>query len=223
MKKPHILFKFPTRNRPERFFRSLDSIINNLADLENFEIQVTADADDPTMANQDVFQLIQRYPNTHILYGLSKSKVYAVNRDMAFFNRWDVVCCHSDDMKWQFYGFDEIIRQEFADGDFDKLLHVPDTDAKQALATYYIAGRDYYNRFGYIYHESYSSLWCDNEVQDVAKQLGKYKLVDCPGMLFHEHPSYNHIPFDAQYRQQQGFWDADEANYRHRKQNNFFL
>ena len=36
MDKPlKILFKLPSRGRPERFFKALDSIINNLQDFEN--------------------------------------------------------------------------------------------------------------------------------------------------------------------------------------------
>lgn len=221
---PKLLFIYPTRGRVERFFKGLDSIVNNVYDTENFFVHVAADEDDETMNNESVQQRLKSYVNVGIAYGKSHSKIHAINRDLPLYREadWDILCCHSDDMRWTFYGFDQILRTEF-NGDLDKLLHVPDTDAKHLLATYYIAGRTYFERFGYIYHPSYKSLWCDNENQDIAHRLGKYKYVDCPGMLFHEHPSYQHVPFDEQYKEQQGFWNDDEANYNRRKAQNFGL
>lgn len=211
---PRLLFKFPSRSRPERFFRSLDSIYDNLHDLENFQVQITADVDDKTMTDRAVFDRIKQYPNANVLYGLSKSKVDAVNRDISLFKDWDIICCHSDDMIWTMYGFDSIIRQQFEDGDFDKLIHIEDTDARRVLPTYYIAGKTYFDRFGYIYNPEFKSLWCDNLAYDIAVALGKYRFVENSyGMLFHEHPSYGHIEFDDQYKEQQGFWNSDEAKY----------
>lgn len=218
-----ILIKFPTRGRPERFFNAMDSIVSNLYDTDNYEIQVTADADDESMASQEVFEKIKAYKNTHVLYGKSISKIHAVNRDMEHFKDWQIVIVMSDDMRFTFYGFDQIIRQEFLDGDFDKLLHLPDQDAKAALATMYIAGRTFYDRFGYIYHPSYKSLFCDNEVQDRAKALGVYRYVNCSGVVTHLNPAYGHLPKDTMFNEQQSHWNEDEANYYARKARNFEL
>jgi hypothetical protein len=126
-------------------------------------------------------------------------------------------------MLWQVYGFDTMLRALFEEHGLDTLAHVPDSDAKSALATYYIAGRDYYNRFGYVYHPSYLSLWSDNEVMEIAKMLGKYRYLNCQGMLFHEHPSYGHTKFDQQYTEQQLLWEHDEKNFYSRKAKNFDL
>lgn len=224
MKPAKILFKFPTRGRVDRFFEGLESIVNNLYDLENFEIQVTADADDPTMANQEIFQRITKYPNTHVLYGLSKSKINAVNRDMPLFQNWDVVVVMSDDVRFTFYGFDQIIRQQFEDGDFDKYVHLLDQDAKHALSVIYIAGKEFVSRFGYLYNPIYKSLFCDNEVHEIAMKLGKYKLVDVPGLLLHLNPAYGHLPKDAMFLEQQSIgWSEDQETYNRRKAENFGL
>jgi hypothetical protein len=222
MKPPVILFKFATRSRPERFFKSLDSIVDNLYDKENYKIIVAADFDDETMNTVPVINRLLTYKNLSVAWGTSESKIHAINRDIPK-EGFDILCVHSDDMVWTFYGFDQIIRQEFLDGDFDKLVHVPDSDAKNMLATYYIAGKDFYHRFDHVYHPSYKSLFADNEVQDIAQSLGKYRFVDCTGMLFHEHPSYGHIAFDAQYNSQQALWATDEENYLQRRSRNFEL
>lgn len=215
MNKPlQILFKYPTRSRPERFFKGLNSIVNNLDDQENYHVMVTADEDDETMNNDQVKERLAAYKNVSIIYGKSDSKIHAVNRDMDKAPAYDVLGVHSDDMRWLFYGFDQVIRQEM-EGDLDRLLHIGDSDAKHLLPTYYIAGRPFYERFGFIYDPSFASLWCDNLVFDVAVQMKKYKYVDyATGMLFHEHPSYGHISFDTQYNEQQGKWQDDETVYR---------
>lgn len=211
-KKPIILFKLPSRGRPERFFKALDSIVNNLATPYAYHISCTLDEDDPTMNNPHIKEKIEQYKNTSISWGLSKSKIDAVNRGMPDIE-WDILCIHSDDMLWEMYGFDEIIRTEFGDN-FDMLLHIPDNDAKDLLATYYIAGKEFYSRFGYVYNPQFKSLWCDNLVMDISKILGCYKYAPYHGMIFHSNPSYGHYPKDEMFISQQLDWEHDEKVYR---------
>jgi hypothetical protein len=220
---PFKLFKYPSRGRPERFFKSLDSIYNNVSDKDHFHVSVTADLDDATMNNPEVIEKINSYPNISIAWGHSESKIDAVNRSIPDMD-WDVIIVHSDDMVFNIFGFDTMIgvdmMNHFPDG--DGLLHYPDQDAKSALATMYIAGRKYYDRFGYVYHPSYKSLWADNEVQEVAKTLHKYFY--CGYQInVHLNPAYGHLPKDEMFNKQQGFWNEDEANYHKRAALNFGL
>jgi len=219
-----ILFKYPSRGRVERFFDGLDSIVNNMQDMENFHISCTLDEDDPEMHRMEVMQLIQEYPNTSIEWGLSWSKIQAVNRSMPKTD-WDIIVVMSDDMRISFYGFDTLLRgfiNEYIP-DMDGLIHVPDQDAKEALATMYIATRKYYDRFGYIYHPSYKSVFCDNEVQEIAKKTGKYFYFSCFGLIKHLNPAYGHLPKDVMFIEQQNCWQEDEANFIKRKANKFYL
>lgn len=220
---PKILFKYPSRNRPQRFFQSLDSLYNNLDDPDNFLISCTLDEDDLTMANDIVVERIKQYKNTQIEWGLSKSKVDAVNRSMPNYD-WDICIVHSDDMVFNIYGFDTMIRVDamthFIDSDF--LLHYPDQDAKEYLATMYIGGRKFYERFGYIYHPSYKSLWCDNEIMTIAQMLGKYKYLGYQ-INVHLNAAYGHMERDALFDEQQGHWNDDEINFYERKARNFDL
>src|SRR5579863_8469001 len=108
-----ILFKYVSRGRPERFFFSLDTIYDNLSDHDNYHIAVTIDTDDPTMNNPDVISRLRMRKNISVQWGLSKSKVHAINRDMHPYG--DIIIVMSDDMRFTCYGFDEIIRQRFRD------------------------------------------------------------------------------------------------------------
>lgn len=216
-----ILFKYPSRGRPERFFRSLDTIYNNLYDLENFHVSCTLDEDDLSMNNESVISKINGYKNISISWGLSESKVHAINRDLPDYG--DIIVVMSDDMWFTFYGFDQIIRESFSDS-LDWLVHLPDNDAKDVLAVMYIAGRPFYERRGYIYYPGYKSLHCDNEIQAIARKLGRYKYVNCPGIIFHGNPAYGHMPKDEMFEEQQHVgWSEDHALYNEREANNFYL
>ncbi len=226
-----ILVKFPSRSRPERFFKSLDSIYNLAYDPSNIFVLVSADVDDGTMMNSYVYtKIVSEYKNIKIVYGKSDSKIDAVNRDINnladYWDEaadWDILVVQSDDMMFLMPNWDEIIRTEIMAGGLDTLLHIPDQDAKQALATMYIAGRKFYDMFGYIYDPRFKSLWCDNLVQDIAKTLKKYRYVDMPNVIAHLNPVYGHLQRDEMFDRQQADWGEDENMYRKIKANGYEL
>lgn len=216
-----ILIKFPSRSRPERFFEALDSIINNVADVDNYIIWCTLDLDDTSMMNPEVIKRLHSYDKVVCEWGLSESKINAVNRNVPLDIEWDILVVMSDDMRFIFWGFDQIIRQPFVEQGLDLLVHIPDQDARAALATMYIAGRTFYERFNYIYHPSYKSVWCDNDISDQAKLLNKYYYYDITGVILHLNPAYGHLERDEMFDRQQNDWNEDEANYYKRKALNF--
>jgi hypothetical protein len=215
-----ILVKFPTRSRPERFFNSLDSIYEKAYDLHNLYVLVSADTDDETMNNEAVLERVRRYSNIAVVFGTSKSKIDAVNRDvnevaeiMPAAADWEILVVMSDDFLFLMPNWDEIIRSEIMLGGLDTLLHLPDQDAKHLLATMYIAGRTFYDRFGYIYDQRFRSLFCDNLIQDIAIILQKYRFVNMQGVIAHLNPAYGHLERDEMFNRQQDDWPQDEATY----------
>lgn len=217
-----ILFKYPSRGRPSRFFDGLDSIYNNIADKNNFHVACTLDVDDLAMNNEEIGNRIRAYGNISIQWGLSENKVHAINRDMPEYD-WDILILMSDDMRVTFYGFDEAVRNCFSDG-LDWHIHLPDQDEKEKLPVLYIAGKDFFNRFGWIYNPVYLSLFPDTELMHVAKHLGRYKFVNWPGMFEHLLPAYGHLPEDRQWREQQDIgWTVDHKTFLERQANNFYL
>jgi len=223
-KPPFKLFKYPSRGRPAHFFSSLNSIYENIADKDYFHVSCTLDSDDISMNNQEIIDRINSYENISIEWGKSASKIHAVNRQMPDIN-WDILICHSDDMRFNTYGFDQMIGVDMLTHfpDFDGILHYPDQDAKQMLATMYIAGRKWWEyRQRYIYHPGYLSVFCDNEEMEVAQKMGKYKY--CGYQInIHLNPAYGHRQRDDMFNEQQGHWPHDEKLYNQRKINNFYL
>lgn len=191
--KAHILFKLTTRSRPIKAKASIDNIIEK-CNSNDYTILVSIDEDDETMKNFDY-----KDDNVYIVRGKSKNKIDAINRDMNIFTHWDILINTSDDMVFNVKGFDEIIRQDF-NGYYDQVLHYSDGFQKANIMTMSIMGIDYYNRFKYIYHPSYESLWCDAEATEVAWMLNKYKYMgDLKQLFTHMHPAWNMSEYDQQY------------------------
>ena len=58
--------------------------------------------------------------------------------------------------------------------------------------------KKYYQRFGYIYHPAYKSLYCDNEFMQVASRLNKQTYID-QVIIKHEQHITGIIPIDPLY------------------------
>lgn len=193
-----------------------------VANKDNFKIVCTLDLDDTTMYNTDIITKIGEYPNTIAMYGKSKSKIDAFNRDMEELTDWDIVVAVSDDMRFITFGFDDIIREGFRCNapDLDGLLHYPDQDAKHIIPVLYVAGRKYFERDLFIYNPIYWSLFCDNESKDIAIIRGKFFYMGIQ-IVNHLCPAYGHLPRDEQFNRQQDMWGHDEKLYIRRLATNF--
>ena len=209
-----ILFNYTTRSRPELFERGLKSIIDNCTS-DKYKILVTVDENDATMFKY------WNDPRITTIIGESKNKVDAINRDInEFVYDWDVLVNFSDDMIFTQKGFDNIIRQSF--DNTDQCIHFPDGSTGDRLISMSILGREYYNRFNYIYHPDYYSVYCDNETMDVAKILKCYKFIN-ENIFVHLHPANGNAFNDEQYRYTESFHPIDQATYFKRKAMNYGL
>ena len=74
-KKMKLLIKFPTRNRPEKFFDVLDRYYSMIDDLDNTEFCITIDDDDLTMNNDSVLDRLETYKNLYYYIVNSKTKI----------------------------------------------------------------------------------------------------------------------------------------------------
>ena len=230
MKPYKILFKFASRSRSQKFFTGLDNIISNLADLNNFCILASLDVDDLEMNNPDTIkkltEYVQKYPNKIIIkFGYSKNKIDAINRDVDMVKSifdFDILVNFSDDMEFIVHSFDDIIRNKFSVhyGDTDGNIYFNDGFVGDRISTMSIIGRKYYDKFNYIYHPSYVSLWCDNEYTEVAKRNQKI-IYFHENIYRHNHPANIGGYIDEQYVKTESFSDIDRQNYDLRISNNF--
>lgn len=214
-----ILFKFASRSRPEKFRSCLLNIFNGCEGNE-YRILASLDEDDPY--RKEYQSVLDDFWDSGLskgrlisYWGYSKSKVYAINRDIKSCDyNFDILCAHSDDMLFIKHGFDVDIRDAFAD--FSGLVHFPDQHANQQLCTYPMLSRDYYERFSFVYNPIYTSLYCDNEQQEVAKKLGCYKFVN-KNILEHKHPLWERKPYDDLMKHNESFYGADGLIFKQRQ------
>src|ERR1700734_3117030 len=105
-----LLIKFPTRGRPDQFFRVLQSYYD-MSTSGELQFVVSCDADDESMNNAAVIERLRTYKNLEFYFGPSKSKIEAVNADIKN-QHFDVVLVASDDMVPVMEGYDQIIVQK---------------------------------------------------------------------------------------------------------------
>jgi len=171
-----ILFKYPTRQRPEWFKKTLLTYYDKMSKGCNFTFLITCDTDDTSMNNMPMRDFMDKMPNLVYNFGEHISKIDACNADISLVTDWDILVLVSDDMIPTDKNFDTIISTMME-------RHYPDTDGalhfndglfgKDRTITLSIMGRKLYKRFGYVYHPDYKSFYCDNEFTDVVYALGK--------------------------------------------------
>ena len=222
-----ILIKYPTRSRPDQFVKTLHLYHSMLADKVNTRILVTVDANDRTMwdfwKREGKDPLV--YPDTRepIDFGtphFGTGKIKAINHDMNKSGEWDIALLASDDMIPQMAGYDDLIREAFNDN-LDRFLWIAD-GRQDRIPTIACMGRTYFDRFGYLYHPSYQSLWCDNEQGDVAER--DEVVIKAPCWIRNESPDWGGSQKnDALYRKNNGWYKVDRRNYERRKAQGFPL
>lgn len=217
-----ILVKFPVRNRVDKFFDTLDKYYELLSDLENTKFVISCDIDDSAMNNKIVRKKLDEYKNLTYYFGNSSNKIESINADIVDMD-WDIILLASDDMIPKVRGYDDIIRENMG-------RYYPDTDGvlwfydgfRRDLNTLCILGKNYYNRFNYIYNPDYVSLWCDMEFTEVGNILRRQTFIDkC--IIKHEHFAFGYGNSDDLYLKNSQYYEKDKETYERRKKNNYFI
>lgn len=216
-----ILYNLASRSRPQQFFETLD----NLREMSacSYIVLAKLDKDDQEMYNDQVMAKLRKYPEVAIKWGLSNSKIDAINRDLkdsTLLQEVDIIINLSDDQRFIGQDFDDIIRKHMPD-DFDAFLHFPDQYAKASVSTMSIMGRAYFERTGKIYADDYYSLFADLEETEKAKLLGKYIYVN-QQIFEHLHFTAGLSDKDALYQRNNTF-KQDVRVYNARRNRNFDL
>lgn len=219
--KQKLLIKFPTRSRKDKFFNVLDLYYKNIEDLDNTRFIITCDKDDKEMNNDKVEDKLLNYKNLSVYYSDNKTKIEAINTDLED-EDFDILLVASDDMIPQKFGFDNIIRTQMSINfpNNDGVLWFNDGYQRSNLNTLPILGKKYYDKFNYIYHPSYKSLWCDNEFMEVANKLKKQVYID-DVIIKHEHQVWTGEKWDNLQVINDSFNNEDKNNYLRRKKHNF--
>lgn len=214
-----LLIKFPTRARAEKFLAVLEYYFEMITN-NNTRFLITLDNDDEQMLDPAVQAKLDTFPFVTYIFGKPEGKIGAVNRDLKdHYKKFDVILLASDDMIPMEVGFDDIILSDmnkyFPDG--DGVLHYNDGVQGNKLNTLVVVDKKYYERFYYLYHPDYKSLWSDNEFMLVSQKLKRVQYIDRV-IIQHQHPDVDaRIETDDLYKLNNKFWDADESTFKRRK------
>jgi len=200
-----FLIKFPTRSRNKQFFETLYKYINNFSDENECRYLISCDYDDVEMNNNNTLDKLNQIKNLKYYFSNRVSKIDAINRDIAKYSKsydWDIIISAADDMIPQIKNYDKIIAENMNKffPNLDGGLWFYDGYRKD-LNTMSIMGRKRYEEFGYIYHPSYKTWYCDNEYTEIGLTDNKLKFIDqC--IIKHElHAHNSNTPFDRLYQE----------------------
>ena len=218
----NLVIKFPTRGRPDKFISVLDTYIAKAQG--DIKIIVSCDTDDITMNNYDMIARLELYSNVELNFSDNKTKIEAVNNNLADVD-FDILLLASDDMIPIEDGYDLLIKKAMLKcyPDLDGVLWFNDGHQGMKMNTLSIMGKVYYDRFGYLYHPSYTALWCDTEFMDVANILEKQTYFNRV-IIEHQHPDWGFaIKRDEIHQANADYNSIDRENYIARKLRNFDL
>lgn len=220
MKNLKLLIKFPTRSRPDKFLKILDQYYLLLRDT-NYKFIISCDLDDITMNNDNIKNKLSEYPNLKYYYENNTSKIEAINNNLSG-EDFDILLLASDDMLPIKSGYDKIIKENMEKyfPDTDGVLWFNDGFQKHNLNTLSILGKKYYDRFNYIYHPDYKSLYCDLEFTLVTKKLNRVKYIDDIIIKHIQYSIVNETP-DELYIKNDNLENIDKLTFEKRSKNNF--
>jgi hypothetical protein len=216
-----ILINYATRKRKNKFLAAMKNIYATTR-TEDFKIVVKVDEDDTEMVN--LIPDINRMKNTAGYVVKPFGKVAAINAYIPWYETWDVLVNMSDDFEFV-DNWDQIMISKIKSvwlNTTDFFAHFSDGFVKEKLPTMSIFGREYGERFGWVYPPVYKSVSCDADVFYVAQMLGKYHYF--PDVLaYHNHPVNVKQGYDEVYKANDKFADRDTQMYFHRMSKNFYV
>jgi hypothetical protein len=216
-----LLLNYATRKRKDKFLAHMNNIYATTR-TNDFKIVVKVDEDDSDMVA--LIPEINRMRNTAGYIVKPFGKIAAINAYIPWYEPWDILVNTSDDFEFV-PGWDEVLIHRTSGvwpRSTDWFAHFSDGHVKEKLPTMSIFGREYGERFGYVYHPSYKSVSCDAEAMYVAMTLGKYHYF--PEVLAeHKHPVNVKHGYDEVYKANDKFADQDTAIYFKRMKANFYV
>lgn len=214
-----LTLKYPTRYRRPLSLQRLHEYQDRASSPDNIQILVSIDEDDEEMNCDKFLSEIATMPSVEVHIGKPRDKISAINADLEFV-RGDCIALVADDTEVDIRDYDTKVLRDLYEAfpDTDGVLHYDDGYRTDGMAggkfcTQPVVGRKYLDRFGYIFHPSYKSVFADNEFHVVAYTLERVKRI--PEVVFRH--KWQEIPCSDPLRQRDfRNWKEDEATYLHR-------
>lgn len=205
----------PSRNRPQQAKETLNKWMVNAKDLSRCEVILSTDTSDK---NIGLYKRLFNNSGVIISINNNKSAIEAINAS-AKISTGRIIVQIAEDFNEPPKHWDELILKE-VEGKEDFVLKTQD-GIQPYIVTLPIMDRNYYNRFGYIYENGYSHLWCDSELFCVAWMMDKIIMSDL--MIKHNHYSTGKTKKDRVNLKNDSTWKQGKNLFYERKKTNFGL
>lgn len=204
----------PSRSRPRKCYDNIMKWVSVWFGSFDFQIIVSVDSNDPELINY-----ITLFDNDRFTFVINnnRSAVQAINHAVNF-STGDILMVVSDDtdtiQHWDAKIFKDVGSKK------DWILKTQD-GIQPWIITMPIMDRDYYNRFGYIYHPDYLHMFCDTELTCVADITGRK--ITSKLVFPHKHYSVTKQAPDAVAKRNDSTWAQGEKLFLERYKKNFDL
>ena len=216
----NITLLHPSRGRPNLALETVCYWHSRVGgDLNNIEYVLSIDLNDPKQFEYgDLFSKIP-FHNRMLLINNNDTVVEATNV-AAKESTGDILIYLSDDFRCP-ANWDELIKSKISNR-IPALLKVDDCYQRfdKDVLTIPIMNRRLYERLGYFWYPEYRSMFVDQDLYWVAKNLGA--IVLAPELKFeHMHPVAGKGKHDETYQRSTANWDQGKALYQRRQQTGF--
>lgn len=209
-----LLVNISVQKNFDLFFKTLDQYYALLSGKNHVHFLITCSNNNCVQSS--VQTQLKKYRDLDFSFDCSNSWVSVFNREINKYQGFDFLLIVDENTAPQIKGYDDIIvqtmKKSFADT--DGVLCISDDSIDNLLNKYAVMGKKYYQRFGYVYHPHYTSVFAQNELFDVAQALGK--LQDIHKKLFKK----NDIDQSCNKRDEAAT-ATDRLTYQYRKSVNF--
>ncbi len=205
----------PSRNRAAPAGASIAEWLEKSSGLHPIEYIISIDTSDGQIA--DYRRLAERHGIRLIIHP-NRNSVQACNQ-AARVATGDLLIMVSDDFGCP-QDWDDALARAIGDRR-DVAVFVHDGLGAKTM-TLPIVDRAFYQRTGYLLFPGYAHLYCDNDLEAVARRLGK--LIDARHLMFpHRHFNVGASPFDDTYRKANRPWGRDAHVFAKRHARDFDL
>lgn len=213
----------PSRGRPDKAFDTFANWEFQSSGEHEIEWILSVDSTDPKLQQyQKIFydrgldrnmDLISPHS---MICNLNTSVVQATNM-AAKFAMGDILVYLSDDFSC-LENWDIMVANQFENVTEPLLIKVDDCLQKfeVPVLTLPIMNRALYEKLGYFWHPEYKSMFVDEDLYWVCRNMGAMKL--CPHLKFpHEHPANGKAENDETYTRSAANWEQGKAVFNKRK------
>lgn len=205
----------PSRNRAATAGAVIAEWLGKRSGLHPIEYILSIDASDGQTAE---YRRLAEQQGARLVIHPNRNSVQACNQ-AALAATGDLLIMVSDDFGCP-EGWDEALVR--AMGERRDVAVLVDDGCGARTMTLPIVDRAFYQRSGYLLFPGYVHLFCDNELEEVARRLGK--LIDARHLVFpHRHYTVGAAPYDPTYHHAGSSWGRDELLFEQRRVRDFGL